>query len=118
LADICNQENMPQANIWAHCPHYVQTSPNPIASYALLQRLKRLVEFNIDMSELQLSGKAFTSEVTRAISKQPDVNSYVTKLEGQYDKDLSQAEDMPTGTDMVMELEKYLRSQSGGQGPT
>jgi len=118
LNDICNRDKMPHANIWAHCPHYVQTSPNPIASHALLQRLKRLVNFNIDMSELQLSGEAFTSEVTRAISKQPDVTSYVAKLEGQYDKDISQLEDMPTGTDMVLELEEYLRSQSGGQGPT
>ena len=116
LSDLCNQDAMPHANIWAHCPHYVQTSPNPIASYALLQRLRRLVDFNIDMSELRLSGEAFTSEITRAISKQPDVTSYVTKLEGQYDKALSQLEDMPTGTDMVRELEEYLRSQRGGPG--
>ena len=66
------------------------------------------------MSELGLAGQAFQEEVTKAISNQPDVKSYVTKLENQYDESVGEAEDMPTGTDMVHEIEEFLRSQSSG----
>ena len=115
FADACSKRKLPHANIWSHCPHYVQTSPNPIASYALLERLKNLVDFDLDMSELRLAGEAFQEEVSKAIAKQPDVSSYVTRLETQYDEARSESEDMPTGSDMVNEIEKFLRSQSGGQ---
>ena len=115
FADACSKRKLPHANIWSHCPHYVQTSPNPIASYALLERLKNLVEFDLDMSELRLAGEAFQEEVSKAIAKQPDVRSYVTRLENQYDEARSESEEMPTGSDMVNEIEKFLRSQSGGQ---
>jgi predicted ATP-grasp superfamily ATP-dependent carboligase len=115
FAEACLQRELPHANIWSHCPHYVQTSPNPIASYALLERLKNLVNFDIDMSELRLAGEAFQEEVSKAIAKQPDVKSYVSRLETQYDESLSASDEMPTGTDMVYEIEEFLRSQTGGQ---
>lgn len=85
-----------------------------MASYALLERLKNLIDVDVDMSELGLAGQAFQEEVTKAISNQPDVKSYVTKLENQYDESVGEAEDMPTGTDMVHEIEEFLRSQSSG----
>ena len=114
FADECNKREIPHANIWGHCPHYVQTTPNPVASYALLERLKSLVDIDIDMSELELAGQAFQEEVTKAISNQPEVKSYVTKLEHQYDESAREPDDMPTGTDMVHEIEEFLRSQSSG----
>tara|TARA_B100000029_G_scaffold430925_1_gene442187 strand:+ start:318 stop:1202 length:885 start_codon:yes stop_codon:yes gene_type:complete len=114
FSDACSKRELPHANIWSHCPHYVQTSPNPIASYALLERLKNLVQVDIDMSELGLAGEAFQEEVSKAIAKQPDVKSYVSRLETQYDESVTASEEMPTGRDMVNEIEEFLRSQSGG----
>tara|TARA_B100001123_G_scaffold130004_1_gene151012 strand:- start:90 stop:974 length:885 start_codon:yes stop_codon:yes gene_type:complete len=114
FSDACSKRELPHANIWSHCPHYVQTSPNPIASYALLERLKNLVQVDIDMSELGLAGEAFQEEVSKAIAKQPDVKSYVSRLETQYDESVTASEEMPTGSDMVNEIEEFLRSQSGG----
>lgn len=115
FADACLTREIPHANIWGHCPHYVQTSPNPIASYALLERLRVLVDIDLDMSELQLAGEAFREEVSKAIAAQPDVRSYVAKLESQYDEARTEKDEMPTGSDMVDEIEEFLRSQSGGQ---
>ena len=67
------------------------------------------------MSELQLAGEAFREEVSKAIAAQPDVRSYVAKLESQYDEARTEKDEMPTGSDMVDEIEEFLRSQSGGQ---
>ena len=115
FAEMCTESKIPHANIWSHCPHYVQTSPNPIASYALLQRLTSLMNLEVDTKELELAGEAFQTEVTKAIKKQPDVTSYVSKLENQYDKSKTDTQEMPTGPDMVHEIEAFLKSQSGGQ---
>ena len=92
----------------------MQTSPNPLASYALIERLKSLVDIDLNMNELSLSAKFFQAEITRAISKQPDVESYVSKLEARYDEVISTSNEMPTGVDMVQEIENFLRTQSNG----
>lgn len=113
FSDACKINGIPHANIWTHCPHYVQTSPNPLASLALLNRLQNLVDFEVDVEELRLAGEAFEAEITKAISKQPDVSSYVTRLENRYDEDNMPIEDIPNPGDMVEELEAYLRSQRG-----
>ena len=112
FSEECHKLNIPHANIWSHCPHYVQTSPNPLASYALIERLKSLVDVDIDMRELSLASEIFQEEISVAISKQPDVKSYVSKLEAKYDENVISIPDMPTGTDMVKEIEDFLRSQS------
>ena len=115
FAEACSKSHIPHANIWGHCPHYVQTSPNPVTRFALLERLKSLVDIDLDMSELDLAGQAFKEEISNAISKQPEVSSYVTRLESQYDEANGSQNDMPTGTDMVEEIENFLKSQSSGQ---
>ena len=115
FAEACSKSHIPHANIWGHCPHSVLTSPNPLTSFALLERLKSLVDIDLDMSELDLAGQAFKEEISNAISKQPEVSSYVTRLESQYDEANGSQNDMPTGTDMVEEIENFLKSQSSGQ---
>ena len=115
FAEACSKSHIPHANIWGHCPHYVQTSPKPVTSFALLERLKSLVDIDLDMSELDLAGQAFKEEISNAISKQPEVSSYVSRLESQYDEANGSQNDMPTGTDMVEEIENFLKSQSSGQ---
>ena len=115
FAEACAKNHIPHANIWGHCPHYVQTSPNPVTSFALLERLKSLVDIDLDMSELELAGQAFREEISNAIAKQPDVSSYVSRLEHQYDEAKNSQNEMPTGTDMVEEIENFLKSQSSGQ---
>ena len=99
------------ASIWGHCPHYVNTSPNPRVSHALLTKLRNLVDFNVDLQELKLSGEAFDEEVAKAIAKQDDVTSYVTRLEQRYDKAHQPEDAMPSPDDMVRELEEFLKSQ-------
>ena len=86
-----------------------------MTSFALLERLKSLVDIDLDMSELDLAGQAFKEEISSAISKQPEVSSYVSRLESQYDEANGSQNDMPTGTDMVEEIENFLKSQSSGQ---
>ena len=109
--DACNKRDLSHASIWGHCPHYVNTSPNPRVSYALLTKLRSLVDFDVDLHELRLAGDAFDTEISKAISKQDDVSAYVTRLEKRFDDAHQAQEEMPSPGDMVKELEEFLRTQ-------
>ncbi len=110
--DICNQESMAHASIWGHCPHYVNTSPDPKVSHALLTRLRSLIDVDVDLEELHIAGNAYQEEVDKVIAKQPDVSSYVRRLERRYDEAHGTSEEIPSPETMVQELENFLRSQS------
>ena len=113
--DACDQKGLAHANIWGHSPHYVNTSPNPKVSHALLTRLRSLVDFEVDLEELRLAGEAFETEVSSAIAKDQDISAYVRKLEQRYDDAHEPTGEMPNPDDMVKELEEFLKSQ--GQQP-
>ena len=116
----CDNSGLPHASIWGHAPHYVNTSPNPRLSHALLTKLRSLVEFEVDLEELRLAGETFESEVSKAISGDPDVNSYVRRLEQRYDDAHATSGDLPSSEALVEELEEFLKSQhnapDGGEG--
>ena len=113
FTDACSNNGLDHASIWGHSPHYVETSPNPRVSLALLEKLRSLVDFDVDLKELDLAGEAFEEDVTKAIAKRSDVSSYVEKLERRYDASHRPDDDeMPDADDMVRELEQFLRSQN------
>ena len=114
FTDACNKRSLEHASIWGHSPHYVQTSPNPQVSHALLTKLNNLVDFSVDLEELYLAGQAFGEDVSKAINSQSDVGAYVSKLERRYDAARQpEEEEIPEPGDMVRELEDFLRSQRG-----
>ena len=118
FTEACNMRELEHASIWGHSPHYVQTSPNPQVSHALLTKLNNLVDFNVDLEELYLAGQAFEEDVSKAINSQSDVGAYVAKLERRYDAS-RQPEDgeIPDPGDMVRELENFLRTQRKPEDP-
>lgn len=118
FTEACNNRGLEHASIWGHSPHYVQTSPNPRVSHALLTKLRSLVDFEIDLQELNLAGDAFLQDVSKAIASKSDVRAYVTKLEERHDAaQTPQDPDLPEPEEVVRELEDFLRSQRpGGDG--
>ena len=119
--DACDKKGLVHASIWGHCPHYVNTSPNPKVSHALLTKLRSLVDFEADLEELRLAGETFETEVSKAIAKEADISPYVQRLEQRYDAANEPEGDIPSPGDMVAELEDFLKSQrqrqDGGEGP-
>ena len=112
FTDACQRSGLEHATIWGHSPHYVETSPNPRVSLALLEKLHNLIDFDVDLKELDLAGEAFEEDVTKALEKRSDVRSYAARLERRYDAAHRRDDgEMPEPDDMVRELERFLRSQ-------
>ena len=81
-------------------------------------KLKSLVDFDLDLTELRSAGEAFETEVSKVISQKADVSNYVKRLEQRHDAAQETSDDIPSPDEMVKELEEFLRSQrQRGQNP-
>lgn len=113
--DACTRRGLPYASLMGHSPHYIQTTPNPKLSYALITRLKEIIAFDVDMEGIRQSAIAFEEEINRVVAKEPDVESYVRRLEERYDAALGpggrQTEGIPAPESLVKELEEFLKEE-------
>jgi len=120
LMDACTKKGIPHISLWGHCPHYVNTSPNPVVSHALLSRLAKVSEVSVDLGELKESAAEFETQVADAVGGTPEITSYVLQLEEQYDEATPKASDMPNPEKLVAELEEFLKMRreqnNGGDG--
>lgn len=115
VMEACTNEGLGYASIWGHTSHYLQAAPNHRVGYTLLQMLTRLLKLPLDLSEIKLAAATFDEEVAKAVAKDEQINSYVSKLEGQYD-DAVGANEIPDPGEVVRDLEQFLRGEQRRPG--
>lgn len=113
----CNKRGIPSASLWAAVPHYVAAVPNPKAALALLRRLESLVGVAFDASGLEDESESFEDQVSNAVSANPEIQDLVQRLEGQQAEQLELGDELPSGESLARDFERFLRQQSGGEGP-
>ena len=113
--DACVKKGLSHASLWGHSPHYINNSPNPKVTYALLSRLRTLVDFELDFESLRKKGEEFEAEVAEALVSQNEVEEYVRQLEKDYDATNAPSGDIPSSDVLVEELEDFLRRQQGDE---
>lgn len=112
---------IPAASLWAAAPAYLG-APNPALSLALLEAAERVLETDLELGRLQGISTDFLRKVEGALQANPEVAERLGKL-----VDLSPAEaspepepespdpttppDLPSGRDLVEELERFLRGE-------
>jgi proteasome assembly chaperone (PAC2) family protein len=138
--DSVRRAGFASASIWAPVPHYVATPPNPKATRALLERLRQLLDLDLDLTDLDIAASAWERSVAEVVSGDADVSSYVERLEERYDSsdqpsflgyDMDDDEDddededhlevededwldedeLPSGDTLAADFERYLREQ-------
>ena len=57
---------IPSMSIWAHAPHYLQSSPNPIVSEALLNELSNWLPLNFDVKKLKRKSDKYLNALESA----------------------------------------------------
>lgn len=113
---------MPAGSFWANVPHYITAAQNPPATVALLERLEQVIGLALDHGELTRAGTQFESEVSTALSANPEISDYVKQLEEAYDRgdedddddeDDSEAEEASPGQ-ILRDVEDFLRQARRG----
>jgi predicted ATP-grasp superfamily ATP-dependent carboligase len=98
------QRGIPAYGLWAQVPQYVSGSPSPPAVRALLGRIAELGQLTIDLGPLDAKCEEYTTRVEEGLSQRQDVADMVDRLEAATGA-------MPSGDELVSEIERFLRSQ-------
>jgi hypothetical protein len=130
LHDAVRRAGFPSASIWAPVPHYVATPPNPKCTRALLDKLRELLDLDLDLTELDIAASAWERSVSEVVAGDAEVTSYVERLEARYDAAVSEPawiadsadddddesdddwfdeDDLPSGETLAEDFERYLR---------
>jgi proteasome assembly chaperone (PAC2) family protein len=98
------EAGIPSVGLWAQVPHYVAGNPSPPATRAVLARLIELTGIDCDLSALDAEADGYVEKVEAGLVDRPDVAELVRAIESEHPE-------IPSGDDLVSEIEKFLRSR-------
>ena len=107
---------MRSASLWATTPHYLRETQSPKAALALVERVGRMLDFSVDVTELEIATAAYERQVDDMLSGEDDVADYVRRLEedGLEDEGDGETFELPSTEELASEVERFLRDQPGG----
>ena len=68
------------ASFWAGLPHYINVSPNPRGSLALIEKLAEFIGLKIDLAPLQKAAAQCEERVSAMVAADPELTEYVRQL--------------------------------------
>jgi proteasome assembly chaperone (PAC2) family protein len=106
------KSGIPAAGYFAQIPHYV-SGPYPEASIALLRALEQHLGLDLDVGQLPEEARLMRIRLDAAAAREEGTKSYVERLETLVDEAR-----LPSGDDLISEIERFLREggQQGGSG--
>jgi len=113
----CDERGIPAAGLWAQIPHYVPTNmPFPAGSVALLEGLSLLGDLALPLGELTAQADATRARLDELIAQNPEHQAMLRQLEAAWEQSEPPStpigmSDLPTGDELVAELEEFLRDQ-------
>ena len=100
---------IPAAGYFAQIPHYV-SGPYPQASIELLRVLGKHLDLELDMASLPEEARLMRIRLDAAAAREESTKTYVERLETLVDEAR-----LPSGDDLISEIERFLR-EGGNQG--
>ncbi len=128
IVGILNQairdEGIPTASMWANIPYYLNTSPNPKGSLAILERLNPMLHLGLGLHDLEVFAARFDAQVAGEVAKDSETLALSKQIEARQDAEGSGDDvavpqepalsELPDGASMVEDLERFLREQREG----
>jgi predicted ATP-grasp superfamily ATP-dependent carboligase len=115
----CHSRGIGSVGLWAQIPHYLPPAmPFPAGSVALIEALARIGELSLPFGDLPGRAEATRNRLDELIAQNPEHVAMLHQLETAYEEAEAPRsfapEDLPTGDELVAELEQFLRDQRGG----
>ncbi|MEZ5238657.1 MAG: PAC2 family protein [Microthrixaceae bacterium] len=110
LMQFAHERGFEALGLWAAVPGYAAGVPSVKGVLSLLDVLERVLGVDIDTTTgFAEAADDYTNYLDGIVAEDPDTSEYVANLEEAYDR----ADEMVLGshTDLVMEVENYLRDQ-------
>jgi len=127
LLHACHEAGIPAASLWVATPPYVRGACPP-AALALLRVANRLAQAGLDLARLQARATDWSQQIDRMLANNPALREQLSRVmdleTGSPEADTEGREpeaqgDLPSGQDLVEELERFLRrAQQPPEGPS
>jgi predicted ATP-grasp superfamily ATP-dependent carboligase len=118
LEHAIGEAGIPAVGYYAQVPHYM-SGPYPAAAVELVRAVGRHLGSDIPLGSLADDARALRTRLDAATALEETTRSYVQRLEAMVDE-----ERLPSGEDLISEIEDFLRDRgnggtggSGGSGP-
>ena len=102
---------IPTLGYFAQVPHYV-SGEYPAAAVALIRAVERHVGESLTTAVLELEARGIDARLDAAASADDSTKSYITRLEEMVDESR-----LPSGDELIGEIERFLRDRGTGRGP-
>jgi proteasome assembly chaperone (PAC2) family protein len=114
----CAAAGIESVSLWASVPHYVAAAPNPKAALALIRSFEGAAGVAVEARELEESAEDYERQVSAAVASDPDVKSFVERLEQTMDEAV---EDMPSpripsADAIARDFQRFLRQRGPETG--
>src|SRR5215218_1619685 len=109
--DLCRQNGIDSASLWAAVPHYVAAVPNPKAALALLRRLEGLTGIAVEASELEEETEDYEQQISRAVAANPEIEDLVARIEAEQVDMIEEGDELPSADSIAQEFQKFLRQR-------
>jgi proteasome assembly chaperone (PAC2) family protein len=109
--DLCRQNGIDSASLWAAVPHYVAAVPNPKAALALLRRLEGLTGIAVEASELEEETADYEEQIGRAVAANPEIEELVQRIEAEQSDLLDGEGELPNADTLAREFQQFLRQR-------
>jgi hypothetical protein len=101
---------IPTVGFYAQVPHYVGGT-YPAATIAILEHAERHLGVETPLGALTDEAMTQRQRLDQAVAADEDSTTYVARLENVVDN-----EELPTGDELVSEIERFLQQRGGGAG--
>jgi proteasome assembly chaperone (PAC2) family protein len=120
IEKACAEADIPAIGLWAQVPHYVVSMEYPAAAVALLDGLADIAGLPIDVGSLRDDAASLRQRLDELVKANPEHVTMVSRLEEQFDAEAGTSSGqglsggrLPTGDELVAEVERFLREQGG-----
>ncbi len=118
LHELCADNGIASASLWAATPTYASAVPSPRAALALLRRATDLIGAPAPVTDLVAQLESYDDAVEELVASDDDLPEYVEQLEaamGEFEDDDEPIDTADAGESLIEELEQFLRDQ-GSEG--
>ena len=118
LHHACAAAGIRSISLWASVPHYVAAAPNPKAALALIRSFEGATNVAVEARELEESAEDYERQVNAAVASDPDVKSFVERLEQTMDEaaDDMPPERIPSADAIARDFQRFLRQRGPEAG--
>jgi hypothetical protein len=105
------EAGIPALGYYAQVPHYV-SGEYPAAAVALVRAVERHIDERLSTAVLELEARSIGTRLDAAARADDSTKSYIARLEEMVDESR-----LPSGDELIGEIERFLRDRGTGSGP-